>query len=140
MLHATSQTKCVDTALLGDPCDAKKGSNFRFRERGGEIVLISRVCSLSVGRSDIHPELRPRARLFPLLSSDHNSCPWNGNEEVGGIGAAETNPPPPPRSGLRDRKEDEDAAVGSAENGAEEGDDDGSLEWAELLLTTRQAR
>ena len=46
---------------------------------------------------------------------------------------------------VRDRKRDEDAAVGSAENEAEEGeevsDDDGSLEWAELLLTTatRQA-
>ena len=56
-------------------------------------------------------------------------------------------PPPPPSSssGLRDRKKDEGgaAAVGSAENEAEEGEggeiDDGSLEWAELLLTNRQA-
>ena len=81
----------------------------------------------------------------------HNSCPWNGNEEVGGgggslngIGAAETSPPLSPSSGLRDRKKDEDAAVGSAENEAEEGEevlgevDDGSLEWAELLLSTGQ--
>ena len=52
---------------------------------------------------------------------------------------------PPSPSGLRDRKKDEGgaAAVGSAENEAEEGEggeiDDGSLEWAELLLANRQA-
>ena len=54
---------------------------------------------------------------------------------------------PPSSSGLRDRKKDEGgaaaAAVGSAENEAEEGEggeiDDGSLEWAELLLANRQA-
>ena len=52
---------------------------------------------------------------------------------------------PPSSSGLRDRKKDEGgAAVGSAENEAEEGEevldeiDDGSLEWAELLLSTGQ--
>ena len=53
---------------------------------------------------------------------------------------------PPSSSGLRDRKKDEGgaaAAVGSAENEAGEGEggeiDDGSLEWAELLLANRQA-
>ena len=57
--------------------------------------------------------------------------------------AAPQSPPSP--SGLRDRKKDEGAAaaVGSAENEAEEGEggeiDDGSLEWAELLLANRQA-
>ena len=56
--------------------------------------------------------------------------------------AAPQSPPSP--SGLRDRKKDEGAvAIGSAENEAEEGEggeiDDGSLEWAELLLANRQA-
>ena len=103
---------------------------------------------------------RPRARLFPLSSltpaSGHNSCPWNGNEEVGGgaaslsgigVATAAVAAPqsPPSSSGLRDRKKDEGgaAAVGSAENEAGEGEggeiDDGSLEWAELLLANRQA-
>ena len=55
-------------------------------------------------------------------------------------------PPPSSSSGLRDRKKDEGGAaaatVGSAENEAEEGEggeiDDGSLEWAELLLANGQ--
>ena len=101
---------------------------------------------LSFGQPE--PLASASSATFPPAPFGHNSCPWNGNEEVGGgslngIGAAETGTPLSPSSGLRDRKKDEDA-VGSAENEAEEGEevldesDDGSLEWAELLLSTRQ--
>ena len=83
------------------------------------------------------------ATFPPSPSSGNNSCPWNGNEKT--AETTGTSSPllrrPESSSGLRDRKKDEDA-VGSEENEAEEvqDDDDGSLEWAELLLSTRQVK
>ena len=82
------------------------------------------------------------ATFPPSPSSGNNSCPWNGNEKTGPSSPLLRRPGS--SSGLRDRKKDEDAAaaVGPEENEAEDvqDDDDGSLEWAELLLSTRQVK